>query len=250
MAQAPDVRVFPDLEALSRAAAEVCVQTAQEAVRARGPFAFVLTGGATPRRLYELLAGPAGEDLPWEQTHLFWGDERYVPHDHEESNYGMARAALIDYVGVPEDQVHPMPTGRDAPEDAAAAYEEMLRRFAEARPDGAPLFDLLLLGLGADGHVASLFPEDQPHEQAEEEESWVRAPYGPPRHTPRQRLTLTFSALAEAQDTLFLVSGEKKRAAVQAVLGAEDPQKPASHVQARRRVRWMLDEAAAGDAAG
>ena len=246
MNRAPDAetKIVPDRDALGRAAADACVAAAREATEAHGSFAFVLTGGATPRPLYERLAGPAGEGLPWEQTHLFWGDERWVPTSSDESNYGMARSALIDHVGVPEDQVHPLPTtDHDDPQDAAAAYAETLRRFANERPDEAPLFDLLLLGLGADGHVASLFAEDRPWEQAGDDE-WVRAPYGPPRHTPRQRLTLTLDALAEAQDTLFLVSGEAKREVVHAVLHEGDPAKPASHVRARRQVWWLLDEAA------
>ena len=246
---AADTRVFPDLEALSHAAAEACTNAAGEAVRTHGAFAFVLTGGSTPRRLYELLAGPYAEQMPWTQTHLFWGDERYVPPEDEASNYGMARTAMIDHVGIPEDQVHPLPTtDYESPEAAAAAYERTLRRFAAERSGAAPLFDLLLLGLGADGHVASLFPEDHPHEQADADEStgWVRAVQGPPRHSPRRRMTLTLEALREAQDLLFLVSGEDKREAVHAVLHEEDPAKPATHVCARRRMQWLLDEAAAG----
>jgi len=249
MPRAPDAetQTVPDRGALSRVAAEICAAAAREAVAAHGSFAFVLTGGSTPRPLYELLAGRASEALPWEQTRLFWGDERWVPPDHEESNYGMARDAMIDHVGVPEDQVHPMPTtDHDDPQDAAAAYANTLRRFADERPDAAPLFDLVLLGLGADGHVASLFPEDRPWEATGGRE-WVRAPYGPPRHAPRRRLTLTLDALAEAQDTLFLVSGEEKRDAARAVLREGDPAKPASHVRALRQVRWLLDESAAGD---
>ena len=246
--RAPDAtpEVFPDREALSRAAAEACAQAAREAADAHDPFAFCLTGGSTPHRLYELLAESYAEQIPWEKTHLFFGDERYVPPSSEESNYGMARAALVDHVGIPEDQVHPMPTDRDDPADAAADYEATLRHFAAARPAGVPLFDLMLLGLGADGHVASLFPEDRSQE-ASDDTSWVRAPYGPPRHAPRRRLTLTFTALAEAQDTLFLISGEKKREAVQATLREADPAQPATHVRARRQVRWFLDEAAAGE---
>ena len=243
-APAADVCTFPDLEALSRAAADACVAAAEEAVCAHGQFAFVLTGGSTPRRLYALLAELPCERFPWQKTHLFWGDERYVPHDHTESNYGMARTALVDRVGIPGDQVHPMPTGCDAPREAAVAYERTLRRFAETRPAGVPLFDLALLGLGADGHVASLFPEDEPHQQ--DGRGRVCAVEAPPRHPSRRRLTLTLSALAEAQDILFLVAGERKRAAVRAVLSEGDAAKPATHVRAARRVRWLLDEEADG----
>jgi 6-phosphogluconolactonase len=243
--RAPDgnADVFPDLDALSHAAAEACVAAAREAVEARGSFALCLTGGSTPRPLYELLAGPYAPQVPWRKTHLFWGDERYVPHTRDGSNYGMARAALIDRVTVPEDQVHPMPTDRNDPGEAAEVYEKTLRGFADRRGAGAPLFDLLLLGLGADGHVCSLFPEDEPHQQWGG--AWVRAPYGPPRHAPRRRLTLTLPALAKAQDTLFLISGEAKREAARAVLREGDPEAPATHVRVRRSVRWLLARAAA-----
>ena len=242
----PDVHILADHEAMSRAAAKRCRVQADEALRAHGRFAFVLTGGSTPRRFYQLLAGPYRDQIPWQQTHLFWGDERYVPPEHPESNYGMARTALVDRVPIPEQQVHPVPTGHETPGEAAAAYEETLQRFAEARPAGAPLFDLLLLGLGADAHVASLFPEDAPHRPADRR--WVRAVQAPPRHSPQARLTLTLAALNEAHEGLFLVSGEKKRDAVQAVLREQAPSKPATHVRPKRRLHWFLDEAAAGHA--
>lgn len=235
------MRVFPDLEALSHAAAEAVVHAAEEAVAERPRFALVLAGGSTPRRLYELLAGPYRDRLPWAQVHVFWGDERCVPFEVPASNYGMARETLLRHVPLPEEQIHPMPVEGYPPEQAAAAYEELLHTFAATRPEG-PLFDLVLLGLGADGHTASLFPEDAPH--LAPKDRWVQAVTAPPRHVPRERLTLTLSALNEARDALFLVAGAEKREAVRAVYHDADAALPATHVHPQRRVRWLLDEAA------
>ena len=146
---------FADVEALGRAAAEAFAAKAREAACARGIFSALLAGGDTPRRMYELLAGePLRSRVPWGAVHLFWGDERCVPPDSPHSNYGMARRALLDHVPLDPGRIHPVRWDL-SPEEAAAAYEEELKDFFRGAP---PRFDLALLGLGSDGHTASLLP--------------------------------------------------------------------------------------------
>ncbi len=232
------VRVFPDLEALSPPPAERLAACAEEAVAARGRFMLALAGGSTPRRLYELLADSYRDRLPWNRTHLFGGDERCVPPDHADSNYRMAREALIDHVPIPPEHVHRIPAERPPPE-AVRAYEETLRSFFDETT-----FDSALLGLGADAHTASLFPEDDP--QHDPDGAWVRTVMAPERHTPRRRITLTLNALNRARRVLFLVAGPDKREALRRPLDAATPLTPAARVQPRGETIWLVDEAAYG----
>jgi 6-phosphogluconolactonase len=245
------VRLFSDLEALSRAAAEEVVAAARAAVAERGRFAIALAGGRTPKELYRLLAGPYREQMPWAQTWVFWGDERYVPHDHPHSNCRMAREAMLDHVPVPPEQLFPMPTADAAPSEAARAYEAVLRqlwaRWGQPVREGADpfpaLFDLVLLGMGADGHTASLFPGTSAVSERERWAMAVEAPAEPP-----QRLTLTLPLLAGARRLLFLVGGADKREKLSAVL--RDPAGsgyPAGMVAAAGHADWYVDEAAYGD---
>ena len=149
------IQVYPDLESLSRAAADLLVMQAHLAVAARGRFSVALSGGATPRRTYELLAAPPLKDqAPWDRVHVFWGDERGVPRNDPRSNARMAREAWLDHVPIPKDQIHPLDCADD-PATAARQYEAELRQFFAGGP---PRLDLVLLGLGDDGHTASLFP--------------------------------------------------------------------------------------------
>ena len=233
------VDVAPDAEALARHVAEWLVE---RRIRREGLFALTLSGGSTPRHLYELLATPAfRERIDWRSVHLFWGDERYVPHDHADSNYRMAREALIEHVPIPPDQVHPIPTA-SSPEAAAASYAETLQSFYGARTlDLArPLFDVTLLGLGADGHTASLFPGDP---ALEERDAWVVSVIGA---RPEPRITLTFPTLASSDSVVFLVSGAEKLPVIDR-LRRGDTELPAARVRAARELRWFLDRAAAGE---
>ena len=233
------VRVFPDSGAMSGAAAEQFVARMNDALVTRNRFTVALAGGSTPRPLYEHLAGPLRDAIPWEQVHLFWGDERYVPHDDPSSNVQMVREALLADAPMSPGNVHPMPTDRDDPEDAAADYADTLHAVF---PDDAT-FDLVLLGLGGDGHTASLFPDD-PTATAMDGVPWVRAVTAPPRYAVRTRLSLTLPALNRARDVFFLVSGATKHDAVDAVLEAQDPALPPTHVRPQRRTTWFLDAAA------
>ena len=203
-----------------------------------GPVSIGLSGGSTPKRLYQLLAMPDWRDrLPWERIHLFWGDERFVPPDHPDSNQGMVRQAMLDHVPIPPGNIHPVPTD-GTPESAAARYEEALRRFAGTRP-GEPLFDIQLLGLGPDGHTASLFPGNP---ALQERQAWVLAVVGA---KPEPRITLTYPALNSSRVSAFLVAGEEKRE-ILAGLRAGDRALPAAGLGPMGPVTIFADRAAAG----
>jgi 6-phosphogluconolactonase len=236
-----EVRVLPDLPALSVAAAVEVVRAAEEAVAARGVFALALAGGSTPRALYALLADPTREfcgRMPWDRMHLFLGDERHVPADHPESNYRMVHLALLSKVPVPASHVHRVRAELE-PDRAAAEYERELRSFFGREPS----FDLVLLGMGADGHTASLFPGTA---ALEERERWVVATWVEKLRA--HRITLTLPVLERARAVLFLVAGADKAPALARVLSpraGEEPL-PAARVRpAQGRLLWFVDRAAA-----
>ncbi|MGA9885736.1 MAG: 6-phosphogluconolactonase [Candidatus Acidiferrales bacterium] len=239
-----DERVFDDLDALSRDALQELQQIAKEAVQQRGRFAIALAGGRTPARLYALWAqaDPEANGAPWDRVHLFWGDERYVDHNDLLSNYRMAREALLSRAPIPAENVHPMPTGCALPEECAKAYEAELRKFFGSEP---PAFDLQLLGLGPEGHTASLFPGS---DVLEERTLWVAAVEAPAR--PRQRLTLTPAVLNQGRNTWFLVSGADKREIVQSLRREDENSRstsryPVARLQPVGNVLWFFDRAAA-----
>lgn len=232
------VAVFPTLEELSHAAARAVVAAAGAAIAQRGRFTLVLAGGRTPKALYQLLAGDYRAQIDWSKVYLFWGDERYVPHNDPQSNTRMAREALIGHVPVPAEQVFPMETGYGNPETAARAYESALSAaFRGARPD----FDLVLLGMGADGHTASLFPGTGAERVQDRWVIPVRANVAPPL-----RLSLTLPLLTGARQALFLVTGEDKRSVLQAVLtdAQAGERYPAALVHAAGHAHWYVDAAA------
>ena len=234
------IRIYSDSEALSRAAAELFTAEARQAVQTRGRFMVALAGGSTPRRTYELLARePFREMVPWQQMHIFWGDERCVPADDQRNNALMARKALLDHVPVPPGQVHPMACNR-SPLEAAAEYEALLRGFF---PNGLPRFDLVLLGLGENGHTASLFPGTP---VLEEQQRWVAEVYLAEEGL--HRLTLTAGAINQAALVIFLVSGSGKAPMLREVL--EEARNPRS-IPARLikpvdgELLWLADRDAA-----
>jgi 6-phosphogluconolactonase len=240
-----EVRVHADAEALADAAAELVVDCAAAAIAAHGRFVLALAGGSTPRALYENLArDPWRERIDWARVHVVWGDERAVPPDHAQSNYRMAREVLLDHVPVPPGQVHRIP-GEIAPDAAALAYEAELRAVlglhdAPGTPAGA--LDLALLGLGADGHTASLFPG---RPTLHERHRWVLADDVDGRGT--WRISLTPPCLNAATTVVFVVAGDAKAAVVHQVLDGEpggDPL-PAQLIAPPSRLVWMLDRAAA-----
>ena len=237
----PDVRICTDVDELSLRAAEAAVRIVNEAAQGAGKCSLVLSGGTTPRTLYGLLALKFKKDIPWAQLHIFWGDERYVPLVDSRSNYRMAKEALLDHVPCPPENIHPMPTHLASPDAAARAYETTLKTcFAGQRP----CFDLVLLGLGAEGHTASLFPGSP---VLAETTRWVRATSAPT--DPPTRLTLTWPALDAARNIHVLVSGSNKAQALEHVLGgAPDPLVyPAAHIRlAEGSVIWWVDRQAGG----
>ena len=235
----PDMRVFPDANELSLRAAEAVARTINDAVRSTGRCSLVLSGGNTPRTLYGLLASRCREQIPWARVHVFWGDERYVPPDHPQSNYRMAKETLLDYVPCPNANVHPMPTHFSDPDAAARDYEATLRSYFSGEPSA---FDLVLLGLGPEGHTASLFPGSPALAEATRWVTAVTAPADPP-----VRVTLTFAALNRAANVYFLVTGSNKARALHDVLTeTADPNTcPAAGVRlASGTVIWWADREA------
>ena len=242
----PQIHRYPSLEHLSRAAAEYICEIAERAIKERGIFTFVLSGGTTPRLLYEKLARePYASRVDWQHTHLFWGDERCVPSDSPDSNYSLALQTLISKVDVPPSNIHRIPATTGSPKAVAAEYETTLREFfqASAASDPStsfPSFDLVLLGMGADGHTASLFPGDA---ALEERASWVVAVEGSSASPPVQRITLTFPVFNEAKCVLFLVAGSNKLKVLLEILkNPHTATYPAAHVQPLGRLLWFIDE--------
>lgn len=240
-----DLMVVADQAALAQEAAKRVVAIAEEAMARCGRFTVALAGGSTPKGLYSLLAAePYCTRLPWRETHLFWGDERAVPPEHPDSNFGMARATLLSRVPIPANQVHRMQAERADLDAAACEYEaEIVRTFAAHPPDEPPAFDLILLGLGTDGHTASLFPYTR---ALRETRRWVAPNYI--SKLKANRLTLTTPILNRAATVLFLVSGADKSSVLQAVLeGSPDPERlPAQLIRpVAGRLVWLIDQAAA-----
>ena len=230
------IEVGKDPEALAHRAARWITDLA---AASRDRFAVCLSGGSTPRRLYQLLAeSPYRDTLPWDRVHWFWGDERFVPWDHPDSNYGMVRAALLGRVPVPPGNIHGIPAN-GTPADAAAAYERVLKSHygSESLDPARPLFDIQILGLGPDGHTASLIPGTS---VLEERHRWVAEVIG---GRPEPRITLTYPALESSRHTAFLVAGAEKRETLARAL-ARDQALPAARLRPVGELTWFVDEAA------
>ncbi|HTF87044.1 MAG TPA: 6-phosphogluconolactonase [Planctomycetota bacterium] len=227
-----------DVAQTPRAAAQACaariVSAARSGLGARGKFSLALSGGSTPKATYEVLAADHARDVDWTQVHFFIGDERMVPYDDPRSNFGAARAAWLGALGLPESCLHPMPIAQDG-DAGARAYERELRTHA---PEG---LDFVMLGLGDDGHTASLFPG---RVEALPPARWVVAAQAPPTSPIERRLTLTFSAFEAAREVVFQVCGASKSRLVADILAGRGGF-PAGKVRARESLRWILDAAAA-----
>jgi 6-phosphogluconolactonase len=235
-----EVIVVADVHALAETAAKRLVARVRAAT---GRAAVCLTGGSSPEGLYRLLASdPWRNEVPWDRVHWFIGDDRFVWESDPLSNMGMARRLFLDRVGAPRENIHAMATDANYPEATAGLYEDELKRFygADRLDPARPLFDLVLMGLGDDGHTASLFPHSPALEQ---KTRWVVgiAKAGLEPFVPR--VTLTFPALASTREMLFLVDGEKKRGILQRVLAGDDL--PAARAHADGDLVWLVDRAAA-----
>jgi 6-phosphogluconolactonase len=230
------VRLHETPEGLAEAAARAFVEGAAEAIAERGRFAVALAGGSTPKATYEVLARDHSEDVDWPNVHAFFGDERTVPPDHEDSNYRMAREALLDHV--PVGSVHRV-RGELPPDEAAASYERDLGQFFGGE---FPVLDLVMLGIGEDGHTASLFPETAALEVTDR-----LAAANPVPKLDTTRLTLTVPVLNAAREVCFLVSGAGKAGSLAEILegDAAPRQYPAKLVRPPGGPTWMVDRAAA-----
>jgi 6-phosphogluconolactonase len=231
------MRITANPEELAQAAAELIVDQALTAVRDRGRFSMAVAGGSTPQRAYEILARPPFRDrIPWKQVHLFWGDERCVPFSDPRSNAAMVCRALLNQVPIPTTQIHQVNCAK-APHEAAREYEVLLRTFFAGHEAG---FDLVLLGLGADGHTASLFPGTP---VLEEGKRWVAEVCVTEQNL--YRVTLTPLLINQARMVVFLVSGAAKAAVLREIReGTADM--PARLIRPTRgKLRWLVDREAA-----
>jgi 6-phosphogluconolactonase len=243
--------VAADEQALAHAAAERTTAVIERSIAERGGAMVSLTGGSTPRRTYALLADEAHEwrdRIAWRHVHLFWGDERHVPPDHRDSNFGMANGALVRHVPIPRAQVHRMRGEMPDARDAARHYERRLNEAFAAAGRTDRTFDLMLLGMGEDGHIASIFPESELLERRPPDEAdRVAAVWAP--HLDAWRITLTPAALLDSRTIALLVAGYAKAAAVHAARdGPLDVSRwPAQLLrEAGDRVEWIIDRAASG----
>lgn len=246
MTHAREIRIMQDGNELAREAAELFLRLGEQAIAANGRFRVALAGGTTPATLHAILAGSEyAHRLDWKRVRFFFGDERCVPPSHPESNFGMADATLFQPLKIAPEQVCRM-KGEEPPEAAARQYEQLLRREWPGSDPSLPRFDLILLGLGDDGHTASLFPGTH----ALDEQTRLVVPGTAPKGI-QPRLTLTFPVLNRAGWVLFLVTGPKKAGIVRIVLeksSADGPSLPAARVRPMSgRVLWFLDRAAAAD---
>ncbi|KPK83133.1 MAG: 6-phosphogluconolactonase [Gemmatimonas sp. SM23_52] len=238
------LRIFSDPEQLARGAAQEFVRRTTAGQAAERPFAVVLSGGSTPKRMFELLAGePYRDQVLWERIHFFWGDERSVPPDHPDSNFAAANQALLSRLELSADNLHRIQAELDDPGLAAARYEDELRRFFGLAEEEMPRFDLVFLGMGADGHTASLFPGTQAldEERRLAVATWV-AKLG------AHRVSLTCPVFNNAACILFLVSGAEKAETLRQVLesGREPLRYPAQLIRPQNgELLWYVDEAAA-----
>lgn len=233
------IEILSDPTALAHQIAEWIVSAA---LAAKDAFRISLSGGSTPKKLYELLASDEFRPrFPWHLVYWYWGDERFVPYDHPDSNYRMTREAMFDKAPVPPQNIHPVPVN-GSPEDAARNYEMLLQKTygATTFDSKRPLFDVTLLGLGADGHTASLLPGEP---VLEERKHWVAAvSHG----RPEIRITMTYPAIESSRRVAFLVTGREKAPIVRAIRNG-DTSAPAARVQPVGELVWFMDKAAAGD---
>jgi len=237
------VHQLADRPALIQAAADYWLAQAQLAIGQRGVFHVALTGGSTPQPLYRKLATPAmATQLDWSCVHIFIGDERYVPYDHPDSNFGMAKHCLLDHVPVPQANLHPVPTHFLQASEAAADYAKLLQALVSSSGGQLPILDLVMLGMGDDGHTASLFPDT---EILLENQQTVAAVYVD--KLAAWRVSMTYPLLNQARQTMVMVSGESKAGILAHVLQADSERiYPIQSVLPVGEMHWFIDQAAAG----
>ncbi len=241
------ILIFRDAEQMAGYAAETWAVISGKAVNDKGRFTAALSGGKTPVSLYRKLSGT--KNLPWDKTHIFIVDERFVPFEDEESNYGMINRTLLRHIRLPRENIHPVSTGEDTPHDAASKYEEDMISFFETgngspepSNDRLPRFDLILLGLGSDGHTASLFPGAP----SLKETAHLAVAVSPSAHAEKERITLTFPVINNADNIMILAAGDNKAAAVKEVIAGKNSLLPAAMVKPEKgELVFLLDKRAA-----
>ena len=243
MADARDIRVVPDTASLFQAGAKEFVSQADAAIKAQGRFAVALSGGSTPRGMFSLLAANYRDRLPWDKMFFFWSDERHVPPDNSESNYRMAYESLLSKVPVPQTNIFRVPAEKPDARAVAAEYEETVRKFFQVPQAAFPQFDLILLGMGPDGHTASLFPESSAVHETKRlvKSNWVEK-------LKTDRITFTAPLINRAKAVMFLIAGSDKSQALREVIeGNQSPDLyPAKLIRpASGRFIWLVDQAAA-----
>lgn len=229
-------RLFQNRLDLSVFAAEMICDRSKDSIRDKGFFTLVLTGGRSPVGVYEKLSSDYADEIDWKNTHLFWGDERLVPSDHDDSNFRLACDSMISKLDIPSENLHPVPVQMCDGGVIAHEYEGDVRGFFHDRRMDSPQFDLTLLGLGPDGHVASLFPGSPVLDEREALVGFVEKPGLSPLHP---RITLTLPAINSSRQVMFLVTGDGKERIVEEVLEGNSDH-PASRVTAREKVYWFI----------
>jgi 6-phosphogluconolactonase len=231
-----EVRIYPDRQALVEATLTLMVERIRSAIDARQSCSIALSGGSTPQPLYAALAHA---DLPWDRIQIFWGDERYVPADHPDSNYGMTKRVWLDLAPIPAANIHPIPTELNPPRLAADEYDRQLRSIFGLEAGSIPAFDIILLGMGDDGHTASLFPHTAAL-SVRDRLVTVGDKDGQPR------ITFTFPLINQARSVIFLISGASKRPALAEIFAptGDDAAYPSRGVRPQEELLWLLDAAA------
>ncbi len=233
------VEVLPDRSALVARSLELILSKLETAIEQRGRFTIALAGGSTPKPLYEAIAA---EKLPWDKIHVFWGDERYVPPEHPDSNELMTRQAWLDRVDIPAANIHAIPTLEGDPAASAAKYEQHLQEFFNSRPGEFPSLDVVLLGIGDDAHTASLFPHTEAL-KVRDRLITVGNKDGNPR------ITFTYPFINSARSVIFLVTGANKRPALAQIFApvADELTYPSRLIQPQGELWWLLDAEAGSE---
>ncbi len=237
----PQIIVAHDRSDMAKRAANIFAGTAKECVTRKNLFTVAISGGSTPRDMHKLLAEePHRSEIPWGKTHIFWVDERCVGVDDPASNFGLAKKDFLERIPIPLEQIHPMP-GEFAPEEGAKIYQKGMEKVFQTKEEDFPIFDLIFLGMGKDGHTASLFPGGKPSHAPGR---WVIAVKGGDPNV--YRLTLTYGVLNQARRVYFLVSGKEKAPIVKTVMENKDVRLPAQGIQpVKGKLAWLLDKEAA-----
>jgi 6-phosphogluconolactonase len=228
------LEILPDKAALIARSLQIILEKIPTAIAERGIFTIALSGGGTPKPLYEAIAA---ENLPWDKIHVFWGDERYVPPTHPDSNEGMARQAWLSKVPIPAENIHPMPTDADDPAIAAQQHEQQLQDFFQVKSGEIPVLDVVLLGMGDDAHTASLFPHTQALQVCDRLVT-MGSKDGQPR------ITFTIPLINQARCVMFIVAGVSKQPALAQVFAASADSNlyPSRLIQPFGELWWLLDE--------